>query len=130
MIVMICGLIGAGKTTFAKANFDHVTDYDNVGSKARQIVETLGRYRQGQTVAHITCWPTLLEKKAILEGEAAGDVRMVWINTGPEQSLKNIFARARPRDMEHLTEVMKVNRALNEKRQRSVYPWEDVDVFA
>ena len=57
MITIICGLIGAGKSTFAAENFKNFTDADLEESKDSQIKKTLELYRKGIDVAHITCFP-------------------------------------------------------------------------
>ena len=91
MIAMICGLIGAGKSTYAEMNYDHVTDFDDLMSKERQIEETIRLHEEGETVAHITCLLTRSEQIAIYRYSP----EMVWINIIPEQVMNNVI-KARP----------------------------------
>ena len=53
MIYFVCGLIGAGKTTWAKRHFQTLTDADEELSKTEQIRKTLKLSEHGD-VAHIT----------------------------------------------------------------------------
>ena len=124
MIVMICGLIGAGKSTYAAMNYDHVTDFDELMSKERQIKETIRLHEEGKTVAHITCFPTRLEQIALYRYSP----EMVWINTSPEQAMKNVIRRGRGRDMNRFRDIEKANRRFLDSRLHSSYNWKVVNV--
>ena len=119
MIVMICGLIGAGKTTYAKNNYQYVTDFDEILSKEKQIEETLRLHQEGKTVAHITCVPTRAEQMAFNRYSP----EMVWINTSPEQAMKNVIKRGRSRDMTRLREIEKSNTRFLKSKDCYGYKW-------
>ena len=91
MITIICGLIGAGKSTFAAENFKNFTDADLEESKDSQIKKTLELYRKGIDVAHITCFPTLKEE-CMFKGLKK---KYIWINTPPDICKANIKKRGR-----------------------------------
>ncbi len=105
MIVLICGLIGAGKSTYAAQHYDHVTEFETYMCKDEQIKETLKLHEEGKTVAHITCFPTRAEQIAFYRYSP----EMIWINTGMEQEMKNVIRRGRDRDMCRLREIEKTN---------------------
>lgn len=128
MIYIICGLIGAGKTTYAREHFDHVTDYDEIGSKEKQIEETRRLYEEGEDVAHITCYPTP-EEQDFLRTVPAEDVAYLWIATTPAQARKNILKRNRPRDMADIERVIRKNEQISYTAGRSRLPFEDIDIF-
>lgn len=125
MIHVICGLIGAGKTTYAKSHYQYVTDFDELLSKERQIAETLRLHNEGKTVAHITCFPTRLEQMAFYKLQP----KMIWIATSLEKSMSNVEARGRDRDMIDLSRVMKSNMELLKSKTHSYYKWNEIDVF-
>ena len=124
MIVLICGLIGAGKSTFAAANYDHVTELEQYLSKDRQIEETIKLHKEGKIVAHITCFPTKQEQIAFYRYSP----EMVWINTSPEQAMKNVIRRGRSRDTNRLMDIEKANRRFCSSKLHSSYSWKVVNV--
>lgn len=125
MIHIICGLIGAGKTTYAKSHYQYVTDFDELLSKEKQIAETLRLHNEGKTVAHITCFPTRLEQMAFYKQEP----KMIWISTSLEQSMENVEARGRTRDMVNLQNVLEANMQLLKSKAHCYYKWDEVVVF-
>ena len=125
MIYVICGLIGAGKTTYAHRNYKYVTDFDEIGSKEKQIQLTKRLHKSGKTVAHITCYPTSHERVFFDTNHA----QYIWINTSPEQAEKNIKSRGRTRDIENIARVVKQNTQYIDKLRRSSIDFKIIDVF-
>ena len=108
MIVVVCGLIGAGKSTYARAHFEHITDCEGATKKWDQICQTLAWDDMGETVAPVTCYPTSEESAAF----AHRNVQYLWINTNPAQAMANIYNRGRERDLADLQYIAAKNREL------------------
>ena len=107
-VVFLCGLIGSGKTTYAKTHYKNFTDLDHMppfSRKLDQINWTRRLLAINSEVCHITCYPTLEELRALRPFEQ----KFIWINTSFEQAQKNIVMRNRPRDMADLARVFKAN---------------------
>lgn len=130
MIYIICGLIGAGKTTYAKKEAkenDIITDIDLDGtSKEEQLRQTMDYYNKGRTVYHITCYPTLDEQETFMRA----DVKYIWIGTSAIQAKTNIISRARPRDINDLQATLRKNCELLYKYASSKIKFNVVNVFA
>lgn len=110
MITMICGLIGAGKSTYALKHFANVTDLDAMRglTKSDQIRQTMKLHDSGEDVAHITCFPTI-EEEVMLKNIPRDEIRFIWIDTPPIQCRKNIIQRGRLRDTQDLGRVLALN---------------------
>lgn len=128
MIYVICGLIGSGKTTYAKSNFQRFTDLDEISSKQAQLKLTHQLHTSGETVAHITCFPTS-EELAYFNSLPTEQVKYIWIATSEIQCRKNILHRKCKRDIESLQQTMSKNRELASKIKHTTIPFELVDVF-
>lgn len=129
MIYVICGLIGAGKTTYAYQQAhdnDIVTDIDVDGtSKDEQLERTMNSYQNGLNVYHVTCYPTDDEQSAF----GWADVEYIWINTSPEQAKINIISRGRSRDVKNLKDTLRKNSRLLSRYAYSKLDFKIVDVF-
>lgn len=125
MIVCVCGMIGAGKTTWCKEQAGVVSDFDDIGDKRIQLQFTLKKHEAGEKVYHITCFPTREEREAFDKE----NVKYVWINTSFVQCRKNIFSRNRSRDIENIESVLNANENIMEKYFYSDLKFEVVDVF-
>ena len=129
-LIILCGLIGSGKTTYAMHNFRHFTDLDHMplySRKADQIKQTLKHLERHGTVCHITTYPTDEELLAFQEIQ---DKQFIWINTSIKQAKTNILIRNRPRDMTNLKGVIDRNNVLLETARRSPIKFSLVNVFA
>ena len=93
-IYIVCGLIGAGKSTWARENFTHVTEFEQTGEKAKQITQSILMRKSGD-VAHITTVPTQRER-LLLEQYPH---KYILIDTDFVQAKKNIVQRNRPQDI-------------------------------
>lgn len=117
MIYVICGLIGAGKTTFAKNNFSIVTDYDDIGSKEVQLEIARQLWRKGRDFAHITCYPTPRER--MFFKSKGPDVVYIWVDTDYETALDRVRERGRERDILNMDGVKRANKEYLEKLRRT-----------
>lgn len=119
MIIFVCGIIGAGKTTYCKNYFDYYTDLDEIasGKKDDQIALTLKLHNEGKTVAYITCMPSPLERQLLKPS------KYIWIDTSLVQSMANIYMRGRPGEAERIHELMRANRRLLWKKKSFPFPW-------
>lgn len=115
-VVLVCGLIGSGKTTFANKFFDMVTDYDVIGSKVEQIKQTLDAYQKGNRVAHITTFPSDYEQQELLNKIDPCDLDCYWIDKDERESFNNIINRKRARDMQRLEDIKIENKKIMGKK--------------
>lgn len=127
MIFMICGLIGAGKSTFAAENYKHVTECE-AGTKEEQIAATIKLYESGADVAHVTTYPSA-EELVMAADVSLSDIQWIWIDTAPDQCRKNIIERNRPRDMSDLGFVLEKNRQLWKRFTESQLPFKHITIF-
>lgn len=129
MIFVICGLIGAGKTTYAKQQAkkdDVITDIDIDGtSKDKQLEQTMMFYHKGLNVYHVTCYPTVNEQEAF----RWADVEYIWINTTLSQARENIINRARTRDIDNLKATLEKNDTLLNKYANSKIRFKLIELF-
>lgn len=125
MIIFVCGLIGAGKTTFAKNQEGIVSDFDDFGSKEKQMEYTINHHLLGKKVYHITCYPDSDELELINRLHC----RCLWINTEICQAMKNILSRNRDRDIDDLKNTKQENLKVQNKYIDSKLKFEIVNVF-
>lgn len=128
MLYVVCGLIGAGKTTYAQQNYQYYTDLDDmhpISSKEDQIDLTLSLLRSHDEVCHITCFPTPKE----LEAFRGTEMTLIWINTSLKQAQANIVKRGRPRDLANLPAVLTANTKYSATKKRSTLNFELINVF-
>ena len=131
MITVVCGPIGAGKSTWAREHFPRVADLDELqadAGKPAQMELVREWSRQGLGGAYITCFPTSQELE-LLGGLPAGSVRWVWIGTSEAQCLRNVRQRGRDRDLRDMAGVAEKNREIMARAQGSGIPWVFVDIF-
>lgn len=127
MIFVICGLIGAGKSSYANEHYKNVTECEN-GTKSDQVAATIGFYRSGADVAHVTTYPS--DDELIMAADLPpSDVEWIWIDTAPDQCRKNIIERNRPRDMSDLGFVIEKNKRLWKRFAESQLPFRHVTIF-
>lgn len=128
MLTIICGLIGSGKTTYAKKNYQYITDLDDMPlytQKSAQISQTLKMLSSYGNVAHITCFPTEEEYLAFKDLKP----KYLWINTSFDQAKSNILARNRPRDMADLKRVLDRNVKYLNQVKRSTIGFQTINIF-
>lgn len=127
-VIILCGLIGSGKTTYAQKNYKAYTDLDEmVGyvTKNDQIKLTMKLLKDNDTVCHITTIPTQDEIEAFKELNH----EYLWIDTSLNQCTTNILIRNRERDMSNLTSVIKANEDLMQDRKTSLLKFKNINVF-
>lgn len=125
MIVCVCGMIGAGKSEYARSSGKTVSDFEVIGNKEKQLDFTVKNHAKVGKIYHITCYPTQKE----LDMFATQDVKYVWINTTVTQCRINILSRGRRRDIENMQEVLRKNKAIQQQYINSDIKFEVVDVF-
>ena len=118
MIHVICGMIGAGKSTYAKKHYEHVLEFESFGSKDLQILAAKKLHKQGNTVAYITCYPNMAER-LFFDSLKADDV----------QCAENIIKRGRAHDHQTITSGFEPNRRYEEQYKNSDIPFERINVF-
>lgn len=125
MIVIVCGMIGAGKSTWSEKQNGIVSDFDEIGSKEKQIEFTIKNHVAGKTVYHVTCYPTRDEEPLIFEYGA----KCIWINTTMNKCRKNILTRGRKRDLVDISVTLDKNDAIMSRYLNSDMDFEIIDVF-
>lgn len=125
MIVCVCGMIGAGKSEYARSSGKTVSDFDVIGSKEKQLDFTIKNHEKAGEIYHITCYPTQEEQEAF----AGKDVKYIWINTTITQCRTNILSRGRQRDLENLQKVLRKNKEIQRQYINSAIKFEVVNVF-
>lgn len=130
MITMICGLIGAGKTTYASKRFPKISDLDFMSgwTKSDQIKMTLKMHEKGENIAHISCYPTI-EETVMIKNLPPDEIHFIWIDTPPIQCRKNIIKRGRLNDLQDLGHILQVNAELYARLSSSPIHFERVKVF-
>lgn len=124
MIILVCGMIGSGKTTWANKQNKLVSDSDMFDRKYQQIKYTLD-HEHGNIVYHITCFPTLTE---MLEFSST-EKRYIWINTSFSQCRKNFLQRGRTRDIIEVSDTLDKNEEILYKYMKSSIDFKIINVF-
>lgn len=125
MIHVVCGMIGAGKTTYCKNMKGVTTDFDEMTSKQEQIEETIALANANVEVWHITTYPSEKERLAFANYEK----EYIWINTSFSQCKENILKRKRERDLKDLSKTLISNRCIRGMYQRSPLQFKVINVF-
>lgn len=129
MLIILCGLIGSGKTTYAFGNYTHFTDLDllpKFANKKAQIDNTFRLLNHHSLVCHITTYPTEEEVAAF---SRVKNKEYVWLDTSIDQAKVNILIRNRNRDMKNLPGVFAANEEYNENYKNSNLSFKRVKVF-
>lgn len=127
-VVFLCGLIGAGKTTYAGNNFKVFTDLDMMranrfgSTKTDQIALTKKLLKDNDEVCHITCYPS----KSEIDSFRDYKIRYLWIDTNPLEAQKNVISRNRKRDMHRLDEIFRANRDYAWKKKTGKIEFEEI----
>lgn len=126
-VIFVCGLIGSGKTTWARRHGKQITDLDDFpkwSTKQDQIKRTKQLLKSGP-VYHITCYPTGEELRSF----KACAKEFVLIATSRNQAKTNILIRARKRDLDNLGGVLKANESYWKLYRSSKLPFRTEAVF-
>ncbi|UNT97144.1 hypothetical protein [Allobaculum mucilyticum] len=126
-VIFVCGLIGAGKTTWAKKKGRRVTDMDDLpdGSRKKDQIKQTKRLLKKGDVFHITCYPTREELRAFKDVEKD----FVLIDTSKHQAKTNILIRGRDRDLENIGSVFQANKEYWRRFKTSDLPFRKVKVM-
>lgn len=125
MIHIVCGMIGAGKSTYCKDKSVVSDFYGEVTRKSVQIANTLRLANEYPEVWHITTYPCGEEEEAFKNCEK----EYIWINTSVMQCKRNILRRNRERDVKDLKDTLAKNREIVKKYEHSSKRFIVVDVF-
>ena len=128
VIHVICGMIGAGKSTYAQKHYKHVLEFESFGSKDLQILAAKKLHKQGNTVAYITCYPNMAER-LFFDSLKAGEVRYILINTSFQQCAENIIKRGRAHDYQTISSGFEPNRKYEEQYASTDIPFKRINVF-
>ena len=79
---VICGLIGAGKSTYAARNYETIYECENC---CKEIQIEKARNNGNKKAAYVTCYPTSSEMDFF---RTLKDVHFIWINTTEERAEK------------------------------------------
>lgn len=119
-LVVVCGLIGSGKTTYCRKTGGAYTDLDEIKSRSKteQIQRTEALIEKTGECMHITCLPTRAEWEMIASYEK---IELIWIDTPYEVCMKRVKRRGRARDIQDLGRIAVANRRyLKEFKQSDV----------
>lgn len=125
MIHIVCGMIGAGKSTFCKGKVAVSDFYGEVTCKTEQVNRTFELMKAHSHVWHITTYPCRLEEEAFKNCEK----EYIWINTSFSQCKENILKRKRERDLKNFHETMIRNKEIQILYLRSKIQFKVVNVF-
>lgn len=125
MIHVVCGLIGAGKSTFASKQKGIVIECEH-DTKTEQIARTIKAHNDGSEVWHVTTYPTMEEVAAFASYD---DLEYVWINTTIRQAYWNILERSRARDLIGLDDTRRKNEIILQKYCSSKIRFRIVEIF-
>lgn len=140
MIKIICGMIGSGKTTFAKNNKksrDILLDWDLIREAfqtddfvyIKPIQDYLLQFYndKGYDIWYITTYLGSNEKEML---KNIKNVEYLWINTTRRQCLENIKKRNRGEEIKHLENIDNVNKRIQEQyTNESEIKYKIIDVF-
>lgn len=126
-VIFVCGLIGAGKTTWTRKHAQQYTDLDELpaGSKKKNQIKQTKRLLKKGDVFHITCYPTRDELRAFKDVEKD----FVLIDTSKHQAKTNILIRGRDRDLENIGSVFQANKKYWRRFKTSDLPFRKVKVM-
>ena len=125
-MVVVCGLIGSGKSTWAAKNFKTVIEFEKYGSKQKQMKAAQALIEKGRAFAYVTCYPTK-EEREFFSVNAPG--RYVLIDTDQRQARMNILARRRKGDEDIIKSGFKQNKLIADLIYRSEISFERINVF-
>lgn len=126
-VIFVCGLIGAGKTTWTRKHAQQYTDLDELpaGSKKKNQIKQTKRLLKKGDVFHITYYPTREELRAFKDVEKD----FVLIDTSKHQAKTNILIRGRDRDLENIGSVFQANKEYWRRFKTSDLPFRKVRVM-
>ena len=128
MIDVICGLMGSGKSTYARNNYRYVIERENFKSKAAQIRKAGQLHAAGKHIAYVTCYPTP-EEIYFLGSLDPDEIEWYLMDTDIIQANKNIMKRGRKSDSDVIQKRFKKNRAIAERIARSRIRFHIIRVF-
>ena len=127
-IIFVCGLIGAGKTTYAINQNMPLTDLDFMPKYSRKIDQINLSKRMLKThneIIHITCFPTEEELNQFKDYERS----FIWIDTSFEQAKTNILIRNRERDLQNIGSVLQANKKYSQMFINSTIRFDIIKLF-
>ncbi len=128
MIDVICGLMGSGKSTYARTHYKYVVEHEYFRSKEEQIARALKLHKQGKRVAYVTCYP-LSKETAFFETLDPSEINWYLIDTDIMQANKNIIKRGRKSDADVIQARFKKNRIISERLAKCDIKFQEISVF-
>lgn len=140
MVKIVCGLIGAGKTTYAinnKKTNDVLLDWDLIAEALKTdnkiwiktIQDKLLQFfdSKGYDIWYIT---TGLNSNELELLEKIKDIEYIWINTNKKQCIENIKKRNRNDEIEYIEQLRKENEIIyNNYCNNSKIKYNVINVF-
>ena len=140
MVKVICGLIGAGKTTYAiknKKDNDILLDWDLIAEALKTdnkiwiktVQDKLLQffYNKGYDIWYIT---TILGSNELELLKQMKDVEYIWINTSKQQCIENVKKRNRNDEVKYIEQLKKRNETIyNNYYINSKIKYKVLDIF-
>ena len=129
MIHVICGMMGAGKSTYArKRGYDHVLELEDFGRKDKQIRRARELNKRGEILAYITCYPTPAEM-TFFNSLPDAEVRWLLIDTDYKRCEQNIRSRRRGTDADVIKTKFEKNKRILSQIAQSSIQFEKIKIF-
>jgi len=128
VIHVICGLMGSGKSTYARKHYKYIVEFEDFGRKDKQLQKAKALHDKGKKVAYITCYPTTTEME-YFKSLPDSSVRWLLIDTDLKQCRRNIIRRGRKSDVDVLKTRFEKNHKLLSLIARTSISFERIRVF-
>ena len=125
-MIVVCGLMGSGKSTWAAQHYDTVLEYEMFGCKQGQIDRARDMIESNVSFAYVTCYPTTEEAEFFRQYPPE---KYVLIDTEIERARKNIIKRGRKSDGDIIRTRFEKNKKLSDLIYRSKIPFERIRLF-
>ena len=128
MLHVICGLMGSGKSTYARKHYRKVLEFERFRAKDLQISKAQELLDKGEDIAYVTCYPTS-EEREFFGSLPKCSVEYILIDTDIRQARQNIIKRGRKSDHDVLETRFETNKKLARLIAGSSIPFHRVEIF-